>query len=383
MKKIFLLFISICFCIVTQAQETVIKTSASDAAFGRYEVSYERTINEGMNTIKSSGRLRNQGKWPNIMTKHSLMFTIGHVNENIKQSFGKDLTFTVDTNTFYDTDPETPGTQAIYDAVGWDPDDPLNSALTATPEHSLQRDVVIKTKGIYFAGEYRSYIKTYKQKIGDAPRGWYFAPFAEVKFQTVDFNDETPLEINNAMAILLDDQRDPIYYGNEIAGTWDYLPINPNFIPGEETGGAPGSVGQTAEFYNYLTSLGIVDYNGDGLIEMTEQPNPGGARQLLRDNAGWKDVSHKYNEFAMTAGIVIGRQWLFWDKIALDVQIGPQYKYLTRSERIYTGNDSWNVGNITGQAGDDLDFLNKYWDVYNPTNQTMDSTCLFDPFPDA
>ena len=34
----------------------------------------------------------------------------------------------------------------------------------------------------------------------------------------------------------------------------------------------------------------------------------------------------------MTGGIVIGRQWLFWDKIAVDVQAGPQYKYSTRSK---------------------------------------------------
>jgi len=363
MKKISLLFVSLFFCIVTEAQETVIKTSATDATFGRYEVSYERMINEGMNNIKSSGRLKKQGKWPNIMTKHSLMLTIGHVNENIKQSFGKNLTFTVDTNTFsdHDGDPSN-GTQVVYDAVGYDP--ALMNYNEATPEHSLQRDVVIKTKGFYFAAEYRSYIKTYKQRIGDPPRGWYFAPFAEVKFQTVDFNDETPLEMNNAMAILLDDQRDPIYYGDEVSGFYDYTPDNPNFIAGPE--------GQTVEFYNYLTSLGIIDWNGDGLIEMVEQPNPDAARSLLRSSAGWKDVSHKYDEFAMTGGIVIGRQWLFWDKLALDVQIGPQYKYITRSERLFNGNDSWNVGNATGQAGDQNDFINKYWDVYNPTNETID-----------
>ena len=44
-----------------------------------------------MNNIKSSGKLRKQGKWPNILTKSSFVVTFGHVNENIKQSFGKPL----------------------------------------------------------------------------------------------------------------------------------------------------------------------------------------------------------------------------------------------------------------------------------------------------
>ena len=91
-----------------------------------------------------------------------------------------------------------------------------------------------------------------------------FCSLAEVKFQTVDFNDETPLEMNS-YGNTLDDQRDPIYYGDEVSGFYDYTPENLNFIAGPE--------GQTVEFYNYLTSLGIIDWNGDGLIEMVEQPN--------------------------------------------------------------------------------------------------------------
>ena len=88
--------------------------------------------------------------------------TFGHVNENIKQSFGKNLSFRVDTNSTNDHDgnPDN-GVQIKYDS----------------PDHSLQRDVIVKTKGFYLSGEYRSYIKTYNQKIGDAPRGWYVAPF--------------------------------------------------------------------------------------------------------------------------------------------------------------------------------------------------------------
>ena len=171
------------------------------------------------------------------------------------------------------------------------------------------------------------------------------------------------------MAIILNDQH-PVYYGDDlITGFWDFSVDNPNFLPGVLTTGDETS-GQTEVFYNYLTSLGFIDSNGDGLIEVSEQGNPALARQVLRNSAGWNDVSHKYSEFAITGGLVIGRQWLFWDKLALDIQIGPQYKYLTRSKRVFNGNDTWNRGNPTGQAGDINSFINKYWDVFNPTNET-------------
>lgn len=353
MKKVALLFATLCLWGYTQAQESIFKTSGTDAAFGRYEISYERTFNEGMNNIKSSGKLRKQGKWPNILTKSSFVVTFGHVNENITQSFGKNLTFVVDTNTFTDHDGNADnGIQVNQDS----------------PDHSLQRDVIVKTKGFYLSGEYRSYIKTYNQKIGDAPRGWYVAPFVEVKFQNVDFNDETPLAINDAMSMILDDNGYDVWYGDENTG-YVVTTVNENFLPGELTTG-DATFGQTVEFYNFLTSLGIVDFDGNGLIEMTEQADPDLARAMLRSAAGWKDVSHKYSEFAFTGGLVIGRQWLFWDKLALDVQIGPQYKYLTRSKRVFNGNDTWNKGNIAGELGDLNALVVKYGDVYNPTNET-------------
>ena len=75
----------------------------------------------------------------------------------------------------------------------------------------------------------------------------------------------------------------------------------------------------------------MVDVNGNGLIETSEQPNP----NIVQDLFGWRDVSHKYNELMFTGGLAIGRQWLLWDKLALDIQIGPQYKYMTRSERTF------------------------------------------------
>lgn len=338
MKKVALLFATVCLWGFAQAQESVIKISGIDAAFGRYEISYERTFNEGMNNIKASGKMRSQKAWPNILTKSSFLINVGVINEDIKQSFGKIQTFAIDTNTNADHDgnPDN-GTQII--------DDP--------DLHSLQRDVHVRTFGFYIGTEYRSYFKTYKQKIGDAPRGWYITPFVEFKSQTVDFDDNTSLEVNNAMGILLSDLH-LAYEGDETSGALQSRP-NPNFIPG-------------SDFYNTLISLGLVDVNANGLIETSEQPNP----NIVQDLFGWRDVSHKYNEVMFTGGLAIGRQWLLWDKLALDIQIGPQYKYMTRSERTFNGNDTWNANNATGQVGNTYDFYTKYWDVYNPTYENLD-----------
>ena len=69
MKKVALLFATACLWGFAQAQESVIKISGGDAAFGNYEISYERTFNEGMNNIKSSGKMRSQKAWPNIIER--------------------------------------------------------------------------------------------------------------------------------------------------------------------------------------------------------------------------------------------------------------------------------------------------------------------------
>ena len=75
---------------------------------------HERTFNEGMNNIKSSGKMRSQKAWPNILTKSSFLINVGVINEDIKQSFGKIQTFAIDTNTNADHDgnPDN-GTQII------------------------------------------------------------------------------------------------------------------------------------------------------------------------------------------------------------------------------------------------------------------------------
>ena len=82
MKKVALLFATVCLWGFAQAQESVIKISGGDAAFGNYEISYERTFNEGMNNIKSSGKMRSQKAWPNIMTKVLFKFLLAISTKN-------------------------------------------------------------------------------------------------------------------------------------------------------------------------------------------------------------------------------------------------------------------------------------------------------------
>ena len=45
-----------------------------------YEVSYERTFNEGINNIKSRGRTRKQANWPNILTKGSMQYSLSFIS---------------------------------------------------------------------------------------------------------------------------------------------------------------------------------------------------------------------------------------------------------------------------------------------------------------
>ena len=89
MKKVALLFATVCLWGFSQAQESVIKLSGGDAAFGRYEISYERTFNEGMNNIKSSGKMRSQKAWPNILTKGSFQVSLVIFLKNIHKFLEK------------------------------------------------------------------------------------------------------------------------------------------------------------------------------------------------------------------------------------------------------------------------------------------------------
>ena len=55
MKKVAVV-LAMMFVGIISIQESVVKISSLDAAFGMYEVSYERTFNEGINNIKPRGR---------------------------------------------------------------------------------------------------------------------------------------------------------------------------------------------------------------------------------------------------------------------------------------------------------------------------------------
>ena len=68
MKNISIVLTMMLIVLVSKAQESVVKISGLDAAFGMYEVSYERTFNEGINNIKPGAKARKQGMWPNILT---------------------------------------------------------------------------------------------------------------------------------------------------------------------------------------------------------------------------------------------------------------------------------------------------------------------------
>ena len=147
MKKIALILVGLLVGFFSYSQESVVKVSGLDAVFGMYEVSYERTFNEGMNNIKSSGRLRPQGKWPNILTKGSItVFVVLHQYKQ-SQSFGDGLTAVIDTNSNYDFNNVVNGFQVIAESTN----------------HSVARQAVTKVTGFGFGIEYRSYIKTYSQ----------------------------------------------------------------------------------------------------------------------------------------------------------------------------------------------------------------------------
>lgn len=327
MKKVALLFATVCLWGFAQAQESVIKISGGDAAFGNYEISYERTFNEGINNIKASGKMRSQKAWPNIMTKGSLQVSFGYIYKKHTQIFGKGLVAELDTNSNHQPLNNVGGLQVIDDAS----------------THSISRNTVSTVSGIGFEAEYRSYIKTYKQSIGDAPRGWYIAPFFRFQTTTLDFDDNTYQEVNWAMNRLMYGNAaiDDVFNG--YAGPWE----------GDEATG-------------YALSY--------------TPPN-----SLIPAELEWHDVSFKQNETVLAGGLAIGRQWLIADKFSIDVQVGPQYKLVTRGERIFNGNDTWNLNqqedNVNNLAATpDFYFFNKYGDVYDFDGDGADNDIANDYF---
>lgn len=325
MKKILLIFTAFCFCSISQAQETVIKFSAIDAAFGKYEVSYERTFNEGMNNIKASGRNRSQGSWPNILTKGSFQISLGLISKTHVEDFGVGLSAIIDTNTNHHPN------FLVGDDINGDfrvVDDPSL--------HSVSRSVTSKISGFSVEAEYRSYIKTYNQKIGDPPRGWYIAPFAGFQTTTLDFDDNTEQDVNQAMNYLM--YPSSAYHNGEVfpnyAGPWE---------GGESSDPADG---------NYGFSYTPVNGNAVNAVINTY-------------DLSWHDVSFTQSQSVITAGIAIGRQWLFADKISLDIQIGPKYQIVTQSERVFNGNDTWNRNQTESNITEYIEDQDLNTDVYD------------------
>ncbi len=341
MKKVAIVLAMMFVGIISQAQESVVKISGLDAAFGMYEVSYERTFNEGINNIKPRGRASKQGKWPNILTKGSMQYSLSFFSSKHDQTFGAGMTAVIDTNSNHDPGNLVSGTQVVADPL----------------EHSVSRLATTTISGFGLGVEYRSYIKTYEQKIGDPPRGWYIAPFVNIQSKSIDFDDNTPLETNQAMNYLMY-PNNPTYvdavfgnYSGPWLGTENTDPTSPDF--------------------------GSLSTNG------ANTSNPNGSNATVSNNdLSWHDVSYKHNEFGLMAGIAIGRQWLFYDKISLDVQIGPQYSIVNRSERVFNGNDDWNlnqtadnVNTVASATGNTADFYlqTKYGDVYAFDGNAPDS----------
>ena len=158
MKNITIVLTMMFIGVISKAQESVVKISGLDAAFGMYEVSYERTFNEGINNIKPGAKARKQER-PNILTKGSLNYSLSFFSSKHNQTFGSGMTAIIDTNSNWSWNLVS-GTQVVADPL----------------EHSVSRLATTTISGFGLGIEYRSYIKTYKQKIGDPPRGWYVAP---------------------------------------------------------------------------------------------------------------------------------------------------------------------------------------------------------------
>ena len=103
MKNITIVLTMMFIGVISKAQESVVKISGLDAAFGMYEVSYERTFNEGINNIKPEElEARKQGKWPNILTKGSMHYSLSFFSSKHNQTFGSGMTAIIDTNSNHD-----------------------------------------------------------------------------------------------------------------------------------------------------------------------------------------------------------------------------------------------------------------------------------------
>ena len=145
-------------------------------------------------------------------------------------------------------------------------------------------------------------------------------------------------------------------------------PLNPTYVDAVFGSYAGPWNGYRKYWTLYQLTLVLPSTNG------ANTTNPNGSNTAVNNNdLSWHDVSYKHNEFGLMAGIAIGRQWLFYDKISLDIQIGPQYSIVNRSERVFNGNDDWNLNQnvddvnlVASNSGNTADFYlqTKYGDVY-------------------
>jgi hypothetical protein len=330
MKKLLLITSTFCFCFYAQAQESVIKFSGLDAAFGKYEVSYERTFSESINSIKGSGNFRKQGSWPNILTKNSAQISFAYINKTHSHTYGTGLFGSLDTNTNHHPN---------YSLADIDNDD---VRINDDPSlHSFERNVKAAITGIALEGEYRSYFKTYSKNVGDPPRGWYLAPFVRFQSTKLNFDDNTALEVNQAMNYLISNDPTEVY-GNYV-GPWE---------------GGENTTDPTASNYGEFATV--------------PNSNPNALNNAMNyEFLKWRDVSFTQNEIVLAGGLAIGRQWLINNKFSIDVQIGPQYQIVSRSERVFNGNDDWNLNQQADNINNDI--LNpgdaylfaKYGDVWS------------------
>ena len=330
MKKLLLITSTFSFCFFAQAQESVIKFSGLDAAFGKYEVSYERTFSESINSIKGSGNFRKQGSWPNILTKNSAQISFAYINKTHSHTYGTGLFGSLDTNTNHHPN---------YSLADTDNDD---VRINDDPSlHSFERNVKAAITGIALEGEYRSYFKTYSKNVGDPPRGWYLAPFVRFQSTKLNFDDNTALEVNQAMNYLISNDPTEVY-GNYV-GPWE---------------GGENTTDPTASNYGEFATV--------------PNSNPNALNNAMNyEFLKWRDVSFTQNEIVLAGGLAIGRQWLINNKFSIDVQIGPQYQIVSRSERVFNGNDDWNLNQQADNINNDI--LNpgdaylfaKYGDVWS------------------
>jgi hypothetical protein len=345
MKKSLLILSTFCFCLFAEAQESVIKISGLDAAFGKYEISYERTFSEGVNSIKGSGNVRRQGSWPNILTKNSAQISFSYINKTHSHIYGAGLTGSLDTNTNHHPN---------YNLADTDNDD---VRINDDPSlHSFERNVKAIVSGIALEGEYRSYFKTYSQRVGDPPRGWYLAQFVRFQSTKLNFDDNTSQEVNQAMNFLINNDGSEIY--GSYVGPWE---------------GGENTTDVTASNYGEPATIA--------------NPNPNaGNNTSSYDFLRWRDVSFTQNETVLAGGIAIGRQWLIADKFSIDVQIGPQFQLVSRSQRVFNGNDDWNLNQQADNINNDMVnpgdayLFAKYGDVWSFNGKPIQADLANDYF---